>query len=815
MKNFKSTLMILISVLYAIGVASYIENKAIPFGLILLLILTLCTYFKKLKLKYSIILLLSFVVGNLNMNLQTKDFDKLTGIRANDVSLVGQVVSIPKISNNNTRSKFYLDVEKSEIKGTKYSYKSAKTIVTINDEYHRFDKIQIGDTIKIKGNLRPVKSASNPYQFDYNKYLKYQDTFSALYCERFNYEILEKPNKISNPKDLWWHIIQGLDNKRNEIIEKHSKIVKSPELELLGGIVFGDDAINPTDEMKQSFINSGLSHITAASGLNVAIIFGIWWFLANFLKIPNTITIYSGMFFVVLYTFMTGFPPSILRASIMILFVLIGKLIDKESNTISLIFFVGLLMLLINPKMFCDVGFQLSFIVTIGLICTVEPIVLKFEKQNKKYLEKFKKSPRIIKLFSSMFSPVSIIGLILVPLVAQLYVAPLQMYYFNTLAPYSLFANLCILPFISIVSFLGFISSILSLISDKIIYLFDYAMLPFLTIIINISDYFSNIKDAVKNVGEISALTMFCYWGILIFLVENIKRDFKNKYFKIAILGLIVILSFSLIKIERKDFEIITFDVANADSFLIKTYDRKYILIDTGRKPYKGVSSAKSIIGEYLKNKNIKELELLIITHFDIDHSGGTVDILNDYKVKKIYTQNPHFEDETTKEILNLIKEKKVAHHIARDNEIIYQEKNLIVKTHCADFKIDDIGASKLDNENSIITEINAKETTALFMGDAGELAYNKISHNLDKVNILKVGHHGAQNSISKDMLEQLDPKYAIISVGHNIYGHPHPSTMWHLKNDTDIKILNTKLHGATQLSKCKKGTCTVKYYTL
>ena len=121
---------------------------------------------------------------------------------------------------------------------------------------------------------------------------------------------------------------------------------------------------------------------------------------------------------------MTGFGPPIIRAFLMLTLILIGKLIDKETSTLSLLFIVGFLMLMYNPLMIFDIGFQLSFIVTFALILTAPLLIFNFK-----------------------FKPLNyVLGACLIPIIAQIYAAPLQMFYFNTFAIYSVFANITIIP---------------------------------------------------------------------------------------------------------------------------------------------------------------------------------------------------------------------------------------------------------------------------------------------------------------------------------------------------------------------------------
>ena len=498
---------------------------------------------------------------------------------------------------------------------------------------------------------------------------------------------------------------------------------------------------------------------------------------------------------------MTGFPPSILRASIMLLFVLFGKVIDRNANSLALIFFVGFLMLLISPKMIFDVGFQLSFMVTLGLVICCPVIISKFENLDKKFKEKYKNSSRFKKYLIFLFSPVALASVVAVPLVAQLFVAPLQMHYFNNFAPFSLLANIAVVPFIGILSFLGFVSSIFALIPflDGIaIKAFDFVANIFLTILVKISEFFASFKISLISTYALNIFQIFAFWAIVLLLTLNIKTNFKNKKHLAYLVAISILFLVSFIKIEnfKNELEIIMFDVENADSFLIKTPKNKYIMIDTGKKSYKGTSSVQLIINKYLKNKSINKLEALIITHFDMDHCAGTIDILKENKVKKVIIQKQEAKSLMSAEILNYLKENKINYQIAKNNETIYFEKDLTIKTYTPVIS----NNKNIDNEESIVTLLTYKDKNALFMADSGILGYESIKKYLpNKIDILKIGHHGAKNSINDDMIKTLKPKYSLISVGYNKFNHPHYSTL-EILEENDIKIISTRNYGFSKI---------------
>ena len=566
---------------------------------------------------------------------------------------------------------------------------------------------------------------------------------------------------------------------RDKIITVHSKNLKSPKLEILGGIVFGDDAVAPPDFIKASFINSGLLHILAASGMNVAFIYGFWFFLLRRIRAPYKFTIISGMFLVILYTFMTGLGASVIRAALMLLFILFGKLIDRDAHSVSLLALVAMLMLIYNPAYINDVGFQLSFIVTFGLLTTAGVILSKYQGSK---INEF------------------ILGIILIPIVAQIWVAPIQMFYFNTFSTYSIFANVLSMPFLSVVSFGGFLSSILAGFSpytDNLCAIIDFILNYFLQAIVLISDFFANLKWSLIITTHPSIIQILLYYTVILLLTLVIKIGLNKKVI-ISCLSLILLIMISTVSISNKNLEIITFDVQNADCFLIKTPENKYFVIDTGRAAFRGgKAQANSIIIKYLKDKGIKDIEGMIITHFDNDHSGGASDIMKNFRVHNVYLNS--FEDKTmtSVEIYKTIKERNVFAKIPKDN--IYKEKDLSVDTY--------ISNSYADNEKSIITLLTYKDFNMLFMGDAGVVAFNDIKNSLPhNIEVLKVGHHGGSKVVNQEMLDYINPEISIISTGPNAFGHPNKRTLDILRN---TKIYRTDRHNSIKIT-----TNGNKYYT-
>ncbi len=239
---------------------------------------------------------------------------------------------------------------------------------------------------------------------------------------------------------------------------------------------------------------------------------------------------------------------------------------------------------------------------------------------------------------------------------------------------------------------------------------------------------------------------------------------------------------------------------------MIKSPDNKYFIIDSGKSGYDGgASQAKIILLKYLKDKGIKEIETFIITHFDNDHSGGAVDLIQNLKIKNVFINS--FEDTSlvSKKIYKILKETNTNTILITDDKTVYKKNDFAVNVYTAG-----LNGKNIDNENSIITVVSNEKFDALFMGDAGIEAYGKIKNKISDKNIevLKVGHHGGKNVVNKEMLKNM--KSAIISVGFNTYGHPNPITLNTLEK-SGVKIYRTDKSGAIKI--VSKGN-KYKFYT-
>lgn len=760
---------VIFSVLYILGIIAFYSNYFIIISSVIFAILFFLCFFKKIfSLRLFSIYIIIFLFGIFNSSINLKYDDDLVSYADTNATVTARVLTIPTNSNID-KTKFYAKAISIETNTEDEHEISAKTLITINDKTGKFKEIKIGDTLKVNGKIKVPQTAQNPSQFDYARYLQNKKTFSLIYSDN-DWQIISSNTGIIDS------FLRNLNDTRNKIISIHAKNIKSPMLEILGGIIFGDDAVNPDDDTKEAFINSGIFHILAASGMNVTLIFGIWFFFARTLKLNYRFSIITGILLILFYTCMTGFGPPIIRATLMLTLILIGKLIDRATSTVSLLFLVAFIMLFVNPLMLFDIGFQLSFIVTFALIITAPLLVLNFKYKMVNYC----------------------LGACLVPIIAQFFAAPLQMFYFNTFTAYSVFANIAIIPVLSVVSFIGFISSIIALIlaiATKTCYIADLILNPLLIYIVKVADLFSSLPYSIVYLKKPMIIQLILYFVIVVSIIYVLREKIKSKKIYGIITCLIVIFILTFIPIKNDKAEVLFFSVGNADSILLKSPTNDYFLIDTGKMGYLNSSSqANYIMLKYFKDKGIKNLKALILTHFDSDHSGGTIDVLENLNVETLYITDVYEDTKLSDGIMRYVDKNNINYKKAENITEIYNEDDFVITI------IEPIGtAIKSENQKSLIVHCRYKNHNLLFMGDGDVESYKIIPNEYKKdVFVMKLGHHGAKNTIDDEMTK--NTQLFIISTGVNIYNHPSKDTLavliknkkeyWRTDNHNAIKFV-------------------------
>ncbi len=274
-----------------------------------------------------------------------------------------------------------------------------------------------------------------------------------------------------------------------------------------------------------------------------------------------------------------------------------------------------------------------------------------------------------------------------------------------------------------------------------------------------------------------SILIVFLYYLLIVFSLKN------KKVFLVFILFLILHNNFNRI---FPSTYVLVLDVGQADSILIH-HNNKNILIDTGgsingSKLY----SANNFLISLFKSLGISKIDTIVLSHGDYDHMGESINLVENFKVEKVIFNCGEYQT-LEKELIKVLDKKNIKHYSCIKELNIDNNKLYFLQTNEYD--------NENDNSNVIYTKLNGYKF--MFMADAGVEKEKDIidKYNISDIDVLKVGHHGSKTSSSKEFINEINPKYSVISVGkNNRYGHPNKEVLENLK---DSKIYRTDQDGS------------------
>lgn len=360
-----------------------------------------------------------------------------------------------------------------------------------------YQDFNYGDNIKLKCQVENIKNFSS--DFDYRMYLAKDDIYYS--CAKAEIK------KISDGENNWYKFILKI---RNDLEKSLAKIIPQPEAALAQGILFGGSN-RLSKEMQDLFSQTGMSHIVAVSGYNVTIIAEYLMIIGIFLGLWRTQAFYAAILGIFIFIAAIGFPSSALRAGVMGILILWAIKNGRLANFENAILLAGTIMLVINPLILrWDIGFQLSFLATIGLV-KLSPIWEKY----------------ILKKYKAW----GITEIIMMTISAQLFVLPIILYNFHNLALISILANVLILPVIPVTMLFALLTTIFSFVFYPLALIFGwlaYALLKYeIEIIALLASWkFSNVT--IDNFSYLSVVIWYVVLGSVIYFI-NKKIVYKHQ----------------------------------------------------------------------------------------------------------------------------------------------------------------------------------------------------------------------------------------------------------------------------------------------
>ncbi|MBR5329775.1 MAG: DNA internalization-related competence protein ComEC/Rec2 [Firmicutes bacterium] len=675
-------------------------------------------------------------------------------------ALTGRVVNDPVLTDSSLKFRF---------KTESFDGRSLDNPVDIMALVPRDSAISYGDELELTGTFMHSE-VLNPGGFDYGEYQLQKGqygTFSALY----DGSVKVVDHHFGNP-------LLRLAYSLKHRFERSLSYLPAEQTVLIRGIFFGDTSgidLAANDVLSKS----GIRHCFAVSGLHVGYILlflNALGSLLHFGRVRRFLLIVPCLF---LYAAMTGFSPSVMRASVMCLMVLGAGLFSREKNSFNGLGAAALVLLLWNPSMLQQAGFQLSFIAMFSILFFM---------------------PWLEKLIPWEFPGK---GAVLVTVAAQIGMIPVLAYLFHVVSFITFFISTICCLLVGGMVLLCFAALFLSIISPFFgaCLLIPCGLLG--EMILSGAAFAVDLPFAYIYKGDFGILWLIVVYALLVLAVSLPKL--RDRRLLSSLLVVAVFIVFMLPGAAVRDELKITFlSVGQGDAIHIHTPAGEDWLIDCGDAKHGSVSYYT--IRPYLLSEGVSDLDHILLSHDDDDHSGGVAYLAESFDVGD-YVLAEAAKD-TYDDILAVADDHDSSVTWVRCGDMLDLGDGVALEVF---WPKGDTEAE--DNALSLVVKLTYGDFETLFTGDAEGKALQGMMASAEKLqsDILKIPHHGSKNSYDEDFYHAVDPDAVVISVGKNSYGHPDDKVIAYFERRY-VDVFRTDLHGAVTITTDGQGYSITPY---
>lgn len=729
--------------------------------------------FKSIKFQTSV-LMFFMVLGMALFQLSFEkvyDLEKMNGIRD---EVKGYATAAEKRSDGIIRLTFVV-TETGELGILK---KPEKVLISIYDPDQTLDYGDlVGRQLGITGTFEQPTPARNPNCFDYRIYLKTRDIGMLLKTKPRDIDFTPDENGFDSVLHKFSNV---LSKTKCGYAKKLTAVIAEENSALIQGMLFGDT--NGIEEgTLLAFQKNSTAHILSVSGLHIGIIYVFMNMLAGGRKsIPFDL---SMVLFFLVYAALSSFSPSVMRAVFMVALHILSKHLYARYDLLSSTAFTAMVMLIANPMMLLNAGFQMSYLamVSLAVILPITERVCNFK-------------------FAGAISPI---------LAIQIGMAPLICYHFNYFSLGGFIANIPVIFLSGFLIPMGICMMPLSLFPVGPIFGVGATAMELLCrIMVYINDGIYMDGGLSGNIVSPPLGVLVFYYGFLFFFCSEaatiMAERRKIKMIGLIILAIIVIaLGVNGTKVTPlAGSDLVFLDVGQGDCLFLSTPSGKAVLVDGGGSADYD-TGVKTLLPYLLKN-GYSKVDMAIVTHLHQDHYGGIRTLSREIDIETLCVYEGYKQKES--DIIS-------GSGFAAENLVYLKQGDEIEVDEGISVKIlyperKDPGTyeqilsdEKNENELSLIAIVNYRGLKIMMTGDMDTHGEKKLMRSVEslsklKCDILKIGHHGSKYSTGDEFLKYCDPKLAVFQVGKNNFGHPHGSIIEKCL-EKDIMIFRNDRHGA------------------
>ena len=529
---------------------------------------------------------------------------------------------------------------------------------------------------------------------------------------------------------------------------------------LAAAVTLGDKS--GLSEQTYSALNrSGIMHAAVVSGMHISFLSALLLILCGGRQ-KAALALIPVLFF---YALMAGGTPSAFRAVIMQTALLVGPILNRENDSPSSLGLALLILLIQNPYAAASVSLQLSFASVAGIMlissrmatAMLTPVRLRLRDEG-----------RFWRFILTLYRLVT--ASIAVSLGAMLFTVPLITLYFGRIPLVSPVTNILTLWAVTALMVCALAVGTLGIFFPAVAGILGTAVGLFARYIQFVTEFIGRRPLAAADGSN----PYFLFWLLTVYLLLGTvllaRRKGRHIFgcFGISAILLVLAVMLNRFTVDRTDLTVTALDVGQGASTLIQS-DRCAVLVDCGGN---ASSSAGDLAADRLSVCGRTKLDALILTHLDDDHFNGVPQLFWRLEIKQVFLCASGTDPNNLAELLRLAE--------AESAEVTFVTDMQTISVGRASVTLYPPLGRGTSNEEGLFVLCSQREFDMLITGDADSFVEKMLLkyYEIPDLELLMVGHHGSKNSTCTELLNELRPELAVISVGYNSYGHPAEETL-------------------------------------
>ena len=655
-----------------------------------------------------------------------------------------------------------------------------------------------GDVIRVdRLRLHRPRTAGNPGAFDFRGLMERRGIHAV--------------GGVTNPERL--HLLRqadgfglphALERWRQKLRAELSSLLPTPYNAVFLAIVLGHKGSLPAD-VQTDFRTAGVAHLLVVSGLHVgfmaaATLFG-WRQLLRTVRSrvprvwlpgwrPTPLAAMLSLPSVLLYCSLVGWRVPTLRAALMVGSYLLALCVERRSDARYALVLAAVLIVLVDPWAFADVGFRLSF-AAVAAILLATAAVLKPHPTPPSRGQRLRRY---------------LLTYVTVSVAAYLGTLPILMQAFHTVPTFGVLTNLLLLPLAGLLVPAGMLAlGLVVLWPDAAPVVFSALAYP-ISWLVSLTGLIAGLPNAQFHLASPSALMIAAYYGALASLVVAGRWPKRLTYTGACVLALLLGAGWQVLETRSDRLRVTFLDVGTGDAILVQAPGNHNLLIDGGGTYDGRFDIGARVIAPVLWDRHVRRFDLVALTHPHPNHTRGLVSVLRLFPAEHLLTNGTPMRYDYLRDLLAAGERWKTRHHTAPSGRREWRWGDLrltVLSPPSAAEQARMPWNPKSENDRSLVMLLQYGEVRMLLTGDIQHAAEHwLVAHRDDlRADVMQVPHHGSKTSTLPDFVRHVRPRDGIISLGAgNPYGHPHPRVLSTLI-EQQVRVWRIDVHGAVTVS--------------